>query len=265
MDFRAASNTAASPGAVITDQLIGLFTASGHNGSAFPAGAAVAIQFKAGGTWTPTSTPAYVVFRTTPVGSTSPADALRLNSDASVTIPGDVTISNKLVCGGAARVTSPYGGRHQFQFDAGTQGGMDIVGTSAGAAGVFMDFLNNNGAAALGNISIVGGAPGTGVAYNTVSDGRLKEDLRDYVGAGNVIDALKIWDFRWKTSGERGVGVIAQEAIEVYPDAVSAPRADDDDLRWGVDYSRFVPVLIAEVQALRRRVAKLEQAQRSVV
>jgi hypothetical protein len=93
----------------------------------------------------------------------------------------------------------------------------------------------------------------------------LKEDLRDYVGAGNVIDALKIWDFRWKTSGERGVGVIAQDAIEVYPDAVSAPRADDDDLRWGVDYSRFVPVLIAEVQALRRRVAKLEQAQRSVV
>jgi hypothetical protein len=90
MDFRAASNTAASPAAVVTDQLIGLFTASGHNGSAFPAGASAAIQFKAGGAWTPSSTPSYVVLRTTPVGSTTPGDALRLGSDASVSAPGTI-------------------------------------------------------------------------------------------------------------------------------------------------------------------------------
>lgn len=86
MDFRAASGTAASPGAVITDQLIGLFTASGHNGSAFPGGASAVIQFKAGGAWTPSSTPSYIVLRTTPVGSITPVDALLIDASGGVVV-----------------------------------------------------------------------------------------------------------------------------------------------------------------------------------
>ena len=50
-------------------------------------------------------------------------------------------------------------------------------------------------------------------------DDRLKEDLKSF-DAGNIVDDTKVYDFKWKSTGERAYGVIAQQAIEVYPTAV---------------------------------------------
>jgi hypothetical protein len=155
--------------------------------------------------------------------------------------------------GGIWRSAS-YIGKSQVFFDAGTGAGLELIGTTTGTAGGLVGFVNAN-STLLGSISIVGAAPGTGVAYNVTSDIRLKEDLRDFTAAGGIIDQLKIWDFRWKSTGERGVGVIAQEAAEVYPDAISIGQGETP---WGADYSKFVPLLIAEIQSLRKRVAELE-------
>jgi hypothetical protein len=54
--------------------------------------------------------------------------------------------------------------------------------------------------------------------------------------------------------------VIAQQAVEVYPLAVTHSQQDgqEDDF-WGVDYSKYVPVLLQELKALRARVAQLEE------
>ena len=49
--------------------------------------------------------------------------------------------------------------------------------------------------------------------------------------------------------------MIAQQAIEVYPAAVTHTEQND---WWGVDYSKYVPVLLQELKALRARVAALE-------
>ena len=49
--------------------------------------------------------------------------------------------------------------------------------------------------------------------------------------------------------------MIAQQAIEVYPTAVTHTEKND---WWGVDYSKYVPVLLQELKALRARVATLE-------
>jgi len=91
-------------------------------------------------------------------------------------------------------------------------------------------------------------------AYNTTSDGRLKEDLKSF-DAGNVVDQTEVYDFAWKTTGERSYGVIAQQAMEVYPAAVTYLENED---WYGVDYSKYVPVLLQELKALRARVAALE-------
>ncbi len=100
---------------------------------------------------------------------------------------------------------------------------------------------------------------GTGsVAYNTSSDERLKENITDSADAGSKIDAIQIRQFDWKSDGShQDYGVIAQELVNVAPEAVHQP-VDSEDM-MGVDYSKLVPILIKEVQTLRNRVAQLEK------
>jgi len=99
----------------------------------------------------------------------------------------------------------------------------------------------------------------TSVAFNTASSAELKEDLKSF-DAGAIIDATKVYDFAWKSTKERAYGVIAQQAIEVYPLAVTHMEKVSDEIGeyWGVDYSKYVPVLLQELKALRTRVAELE-------
>ena len=89
------------------------------------------------------------------------------------------------------------------------------------------------------------------------SDRRLKENIADADDAGNVIDSVQIRKFDWIENGKhQDYGVIAQEVLEVVPDAVQVP--EDEDGRMGVSYETFIPMLIKEVQSLRSRVAELE-------
>jgi len=94
----------------------------------------------------------------------------------------------------------------------------------------------------------------TSTGYATSSDERLKEDLKSF-DAGNIIDDTKVYDFAWKATGERAYGVIAQQAVNVYATPVTY---DKDKDWWGVDYSKYVPVILQELKALRARVAQLE-------
>jgi len=100
----------------------------------------------------------------------------------------------------------------------------------------------------------------TGVLYNTSSDERLKENITDSADAGSRVDAIQIRQFDWKVDGtHQDYGVIAQELVTVAPEAVHQP-VDDEDM-MGVDYSKLVPLLVKEVQALRSRVAQLEESE----
>ena len=105
----------------------------------------------------------------------------------------------------------------------------------------------------VGSISVTGSA----TSYNTSSDERLKENITDAEDAGSKVDAIQIRQFDWKADGShQNYGVIAQELINVAPEAVSEGDTEEDMM--GVDYSKLVPMLIKEVQTLRNRVAQLE-------
>jgi hypothetical protein len=138
--------------------------------------------------------------------------------------------------------------------------GSGSVFHSAAAPSVAVFNINADGANVLwcrsgvtvGSVSVTP----TTTAYNTSSGAELKEDLQSF-DAGSIIDDTRVFDFKWKVSGERAFGVIAQQAAEVYPLAVTHDEAAD---WWGVDYSKYVPVLLQELQSLRARVAELEVA-----
>ena len=97
----------------------------------------------------------------------------------------------------------------------------------------------------------------TATSYNTSSDQRLKENIADADDAGSKIDAIQVRKFDWKANGShQDYGMVAQELIEVAPEAVSVP-ADPEEM-MAVDYSKLVPMMLKEIQSLRARVAQLE-------
>jgi hypothetical protein len=127
-----------------------------------------------------------------------------------------------------------------------------VAGSASNIYGYFCQGSTSN---------VVGSITGTTTAtiYNTASSAELKEDLKSF-NAGSIIDDTKVYDFAWKSTGERSYGVIAQQAIDVYPLAVThmqMPEAEGGEY-WGVDYSKYVPVILQELKALRARVRELE-------
>ena len=105
-----------------------------------------------------------------------------------------------------------------------------------------------------GSVSISGST----TSYNTSSDERLKDNIIDAPIASEDIDAIQVRSFDWKADGEhQKYGMVAQELLEVAPDAVT--QGDTPDDMMGVDYSKLVPMLIKEIQSLRQRVAQLEE------
>jgi hypothetical protein len=149
--------------------------------------------------------------------------------------------------------------------------GATIYGSSAPGATVFTRdsvnsvlFINNktssgglvafyNGGASVGSIT----SNGTITVYGTASDIRLKKNIADADDAASLIDALQVRKFNWKANdSHQRYGFIAQELVEVAPEAVSQP--EDPDAMMGVDYSKLVPMLVKEIQSLRARVAQLE-------
>lgn len=98
--------------------------------------------------------------------------------------------------------------------------------------------------------------------YNTTSDYRAKDVYGLLNDSGQTIDALKV--YRGKMHGatmERPM-LIAHEAQEVAPYAVTgekdAVNEDGTPKFQQMDTSSLVPLLIAEIQSLRSRVAALE-------
>lgn len=128
----------------------------------------------------------------------------------------------------------------------------------AGTSGTHISFYTDNGSARVtaGSIS----SSGNTTSYNTSSDRRLKTRLRPAPRAGVVIDAIQVLSFDWLS--DRSTvrwGVVAQDLHAVAPEAVTVGDSGAEVERaWAVDHSKLVPLLIAEVQSLRQRVATLE-------
>jgi hypothetical protein len=94
----------------------------------------------------------------------------------------------------------------------------------------------------------------TAVLYNVTSDQRLKENVVDAESSSALIDAIQVRQYDWKSDGShQRYGFIAQELVTVAPEAVHQP-ADPEEM-MAVDYSKLVPMLVKEIQSLRKRLA----------
>ena len=125
-----------------------------------------------------------------------------------------------------------------------------VLGTGTGTKYTYFSY----NAGEIGSITQNGT---TAVLYNTTSDQRLKENIADADDAGSKIDAIQVRKFDWKADGShQDYGMVAQELLEVAPEAVAVPEDPEDMM--GVDYSKLVPMMLKEIQSLRARIAALE-------
>lgn len=144
------------------------------------------------------------------------------------------------------------------------------------AAQKYADFTFN-GSTAIGTISVTGG--GTGVAYNTTSDERLKDFAGQYAAAAalSIIRADPVRTFTWNdlspNPGQAAIGWGAQTSYGIEPSLASPGHGepgDEDFKAWGVDPSKRAAFLWAaigseggildRVEALEALVAKLLEA-----
>lgn len=99
----------------------------------------------------------------------------------------------------------------------------------------------------------------SGTAYNTSSDYRLKDDPQPLTGSGAFIDSLLPKTWKWKIDGSHGAGFVAHEVQAVSPSSVVGEK--DGATMQAMEYgsAEFIANIIAELQALRKRVAILER------
>lgn len=135
-----------------------------------------------------------------------------------------------------------------------------IWNTAASGDNRFFEFGTDATYTARGSISY--NRAGGLVAYNVTSDYRAKDIIGPVTDAGATIDAIKVYNGKMKGAAVARPMLIAHEAQEVVPYAVTGEKdainEDGTDKYQQMDHQSFIPLLIAEIQSLRARVAQLE-------
>jgi hypothetical protein len=159
-------------------------------------------------------------------------------------------------------VTAAAGeGAFLFKNDAGNNQWTGWVwNTATTGDNLFINFMTEAGGTNRGSITY--NRAGGLLSFNTTSDYRAKDILGQVTDAGATIDALKVYNGKMKGATIARPMLVAHEAQEVVPYAVTgekdAVNEDGTDKYQQMDHQSLIPLLIAEIQSLRARVAQLE-------
>jgi hypothetical protein len=97
------------------------------------------------------------------------------------------------------------------------------------------------------------------VAYNVTSDYRAKDIISPVLNSGEVIDSVPVYMGKMKDATQARPMFIAHETPDyAHTGEKDAVDKDGNPVYQQMDASSLVPVLWAEIQSLRKRVAQLE-------
>lgn len=131
--------------------------------------------------------------------------------------------------------------------------------TTATSAQRFIQFINNDGGTNQGYITANAGTP----QFTAASDFRIKKDIAPIAGALAKILALNPVTYTLKATENKGIGFIAQEFAEVFPDQVD--KTDDGKGTempqgvepWTMSEGRLIPFLVKSIQELKEQIDAL--------
>jgi hypothetical protein len=201
----------------------------------------------------------YLAFQTIENGNVL-TERARITSDGDLLIG---TTGTQISGGSRLRVTTSLGPTIDAKSTVVNNAVLDAWNNAASGDNIFVRFWTEGTATQRGSIDYNRGAGLT--AYNTTSDYRAKDILGPVTDSGATIDALKVYEGKMKGATQSRPMLVAHEAQALAPYAVTGEKdAVDDDGNpkyQQMDVSSFVPLLIAEIQSLRQRVAQLEGTQ----
>jgi len=150
--------------------------------------------------------------------------------------------------------TAAVGGHSELfgiDTDASSSFGMFISGNSSGGTQTAVRFFDSGSSA-----GVVGAITFTtdSTAYATSSDARLKDVTGEARGL-EVINELNPVAYNWKKSGKADEGLIAQEVLDLVPNAV---HQSTDDEMYSMDYSKLVVHLVKAVQEQQTQIDALQ-------
>tara|TARA_R100001463_G_scaffold127588_1_gene185752 strand:+ start:1278 stop:2210 length:933 start_codon:yes stop_codon:yes gene_type:complete len=94
-------------------------------------------------------------------------------------------------------------------------------------------------------------------SYLSYSSRRYKKDIKKLENPLKVINSLEGVSYKWKNSGAKDFGFIAEDAGQVLPGIVQ--WEDNGKDATGIDYSRIVPYLVEAVKEQQIQIEKLNQ------
>ena len=112
-----------------------------------------------------------------------------------------------------------------------------------------------------GTFSLAGWVSDDDGTWNTPSDARLKEDVEYLDGILDDITSLRAATYRYRDNEEgsrRSYGFMAQEVMEIFPDAV---RYEEEFGHYGLSYNDFA---VLSVQAIGEQQEIIDEQQRHI-
>jgi hypothetical protein len=94
-------------------------------------------------------------------------------------------------------------------------------------------------------------------AIGTSSDHRMKENIQTISGSFYSVDNLRPVSYTLKTTNSPHIGFIAHELQEYFPTAVHGMK--DGPEMQSVNYIELIPVLVKEIQELKKEIHLLKQ------
>ena len=180
-----------------------------------------------------------------------------------VDVTGDIELTGNLIIdNGSPNIIYETGPTH-YNWRAGAQ--ESVTGSWEIASGNVDDDASNDIWSAKILVKQNGDvhAEGDVIAYSTtISDERLKTDIKPIENALDKVSQLNGYTFTYTADGKESAGLIAQEVEKVLPSAVSEKelplKTDDGETYKVLQYDQTIGLLVEAVKELQARVEELE-------
>ena len=175
---------------------------------------------------------------------------------------GRLDVSGDVSFNGNLHVTSNISSSEVFITDTTPANGIMYLQSTDGTNPNLLTENGNITVTESGNLTA--SATGAGVitanSFNATSDYRIKENIQTINGDILTVDNIRPVSYRLKSNQKSTLGFIAHELQEHVPTAVSGEK--DGETMQSVDYNQIIPILVKEIQELKKRVTYLEQNQK---
>jgi len=217
------------------------------------------IECKGDAQWGTNDYPARLTFSTTPDGSSSPVERMRIAQDGFITTTVPAHNQGNL----SINATSTSYISNQFNINN---------YTAAGTGFSFLQCWSGNFGSERFKIIGNGNAQNTNNSYGSLSDIKLKENIVDANSQWDDIKSLQVRNYNFKKDPtHRQIGVIAQEVESISPGLVYETQDRDKDgndlgtTTKGVQYSVLYMKAVKALQEAMERIEQLEASNADLI